>query len=213
MAIKVYFVTWHAQKQCWLSAHRPWAVGKSAFCVKEVNGGKPLRAVEAQPQILYLSAFCIKPITADGTVSTEASTGKSVAQRRAPNHSQKTRSRAACCSHDLMHLVLPVQPSPSRVPLGTQCKSSVTGIKGKSVSTQTSLWEGAAGTVSAWTFLPNCTSAVVNYWRFKVVEANDAAEIPDKADIFLVLPQPYEYLTHMLWILFLEVFQYLSKLE
>lgn len=63
-----------------------------------------------------------------------------------------------------------------------------TGTKGKYVSTQTNLWKGAAGTVAAHTFLPKCASAVVNDLRFRVAEANDAAEIPDKADIFLVVP-------------------------
>lgn len=62
-----------------------------------------------------------------------------------------------------------------------------TGSKSRSVSTQTNLCKGAAGTVSAHSFLPNRTSAAVNYLRFRVVEVNDAAESPEKADIFLVL--------------------------
>lgn len=50
------------EKADWL-----WTSGKSAFCVKEVNGDKPLRPAEVQPQILYLSSFCITPVAADGS--------------------------------------------------------------------------------------------------------------------------------------------------
>lgn len=62
-----------------------------------------------------------------------------------------------------------------------------TGSKGRSVSTQTNLCKGAAETVSTHAFLTNCTSAAVNYLRFRVVEVNDTTESSNKADIFLVL--------------------------
>lgn len=166
-----------------------------------MNRDKPWRPAEIQHQILYLSAFCIKPVTADGTVSMEASTGKPLAQRWAPNHSQKV---------SWPHQVLHVKASPRRVSPWLNVNDLLfTGLKGKSVSTQTSLWNG----ICTYTFLPNYTSAVIIYLRRRFVDVNDAAESPHKADIFLVLSEFYEYLNHMLWILFLEVFQYLSKVE
>jgi len=40
---------------------------------------------------------------------------------------------------------------------------------------------------STHAFLTNCTSAMLNCLKFSTVMANDVAETPEKADIFLAL--------------------------
>lgn len=163
----------------------------------------PWRPAEVQHQVLYLSAFCRKPVTADGTISMEASTGKPLAQRWAPNHSQKARP------HDLISSST-WNPAPAEYPLELSVDHRLfTGLKRKSVSTQTSLWNS----ICTHSFFPNSTSAVIIYLRYRFVDVNDASESPQKADIFLVLSEFYEYPNNMLWILYLEIFQYLCEAE
>lgn len=60
-----------------------------------------------------------------------------------------------------------------------------TGVNVKSTPTETSLWRGAAGT--AYTRIPHKLYLCNVKLKFRVVMANDAAEIPQKTDTFLAL--------------------------